>query len=260
MNDTPILVDSHCHLDYLLRDGLNLDEVIANANRAGVQKILTISTAIQTFDVVWAIAQQYDCVYATAGVHPHDADDEMVDYETLLQCATRPKVIGIGETGLDFYYNHSKRNNQIDNFITHIRVAQTTQKPIIIHTRNADEETIHIIKTQYAKQPFKGLIHCFSSNQTMVEQLNPLGFYYSLSGIITFKSASEICAAVPFMPNNKILVETDSPFLAPIPYRGQKNQPAFVVKTAQKLAELKNVTLQQIAQVTTDNFNRLFQQ
>ncbi len=252
------LIDSHCHLDYLERDGCDLDEIINNAKQAGLEKLLTISTSMTTFDKVYAIAMRYDMVYASVGVHPHEADKEQVSFDDLMAQAHREKLIAIGETGLDFYYNHSGNQGQIERFITHIQVAQATQKPLIVHTRDADELTIKILLEQYAIKPFKGLIHCFSSDINMVKALMPIGFYFSMSGILTFKSATQIQQAAEFIPIDKLLVETDAPFLAPIPFRGQKNQPAFMVKTAEKLAQLKSVNLDEIAYHTTNNFQRLF--
>lgn len=254
-----MLVDSHCHLDYLERDGQDLDQVVARAKQAGVDAMVTISTTLKGFPDVRAIAERYDEIYCTVGIHPHEAEAEPdVTAEQLIELAKHPKVIGIGETGLDYFYEHSPRELQQRSFIEHIKASRETGLPLIVHTRDADEDTIEILQSQYREGAFPGVIHCFSSTQHLAEKSVEIGFSISLSGITTFKSAEEIRDTVRALPVDSLLVETDAPYLAPVPHRGKKNEPSFVAHTASFVAELKGMEANDFAEISTDNFYRLF--
>ncbi len=254
-----MLVDSHCHLDYLQRDGRDLAEVVASAGRAGVGTLVTICTKVSDFDTIRSIAEAHPEVWCTVGIHPHEAESEPVVTTTqLVELARHPKVVGIGETGLDYFYEHSPRAAQQQSFRAHIAASRETGLPLIVHTRDADEDTIAILEDEMAKGSFPGVIHCFSSSQWLAERSVALGFAISISGILTFKSAEEIRQAVAGVPLDNLLVETDSPYLAPVPNRGKQNEPAFVVHTAGKLAELKGVSTDDLAAHTTRNFFRYF--
>lgn len=254
-----MLVDSHCHLDYLLRDGRDLDEVVSAANRAGVGTLVTICTKVTEFDTIRDIAAAHDNVWCTVGIHPHEAGSQPeTDTRTLVTLASHPKVVGIGETGLDYFYEHSPREAQIAGFRAHIAAARETGLPVIVHTRDADEDTVAILEDEMGKGAFPGVIHCFSSSRWLAERSVEMGLSISISGILTFKKAEELREAVAALPLESLLVETDSPYLAPVPKRGKQNEPAFVVHTADRLAELMGVSSQELARVTTDNFFRLF--
>lgn len=253
-----MLVDSHCHLDFPdFQD--DLDGVLARAAAAGVGIMVTISTKLSQFDRVLAVAERYPNVYCTVGIHPHEADKEAdVDVARLVELSQHPKVIAFGETGLDYFYDHSPRERQRANFRTHIEAARETGLPVIVHTRDADADTALILAAEAAKGPFKGLIHCFSSGRELAEKAIDLGMYISLSGIITFNKAQDLRHTVRDLPLDRLLVETDSPYLAPIPHRGHRNEPSFVVHTAQKLAEVKRITIEELTEATTANFLALF--
>ncbi len=254
-----MLVDSHCHLDYLQRDGHDLDEIIDRATANNIKYMLTIATNMGEYDQVLKIAEKYDNIYCTVGTHPHNAaEDQDVTIDQLVELTKHPKVIGIGETGLDYFYDNCDRNIQRTSFIKHIEVARITQLPLIVHARDADDDTIKILQDQYGKGKFSGVIHCFTASRELAEKSVSIGFKISLSGIITFKSASDIQATVKDLRKSDILVETDAPFLAPIPMRGKKNEPSFMIHTADKLANLQGVTTEQIAKITTDNFFDIF--
>ncbi len=255
-----MLVDSHCHLDYLEREGVDLDEVVARANRAGVGCMVTISTKLSTFNKVLNIAERYDCVYCSVGVHPHEAEEEgaSATTERLIELAQHPKVVAIGETGLDYFYEHSPRQQQIDSFKAHIAASRETGLPLIVHTRNADDDTMRIMEEEMILGSYPGLIHCFSSSQELAEKSVELGMSISLSGIVTFKTAKEIRATVDVLSIDNLLVETDAPFLAPVPLRGKQNEPAFVIHTAANVAEIKLISKEELALKTTNNFFNLF--
>jgi TatD DNase family protein len=255
-----MLVDSHCHLDYLARDG-DLDEVVARARRAGVGRMLTICTKVSEFDVIAGIAETYEDVWCSAGIHPHEAATEpAVTVDDLVTLARHPKAVGIGETGLDYYYEHSPRDVQQAQFRTHIAAARKTGLPLIVHTRDADDDTADILEDEYAKGPFTGVIHCFSTGRTLAERALEIGFYISLSGIVTFKQAEDLRETVRALPLERLLVESDAPYLAPVPKRGKRNEPAYVAHTASAVADLKGVTNDTLSAVTTDNFFNLFHQ
>jgi TatD DNase family protein len=253
-----MLVDSHCHLTYLqLADSAG---VIARAKAAGVAVMQTISTQRSDFAAVKALADAYPEIYCSIGVHPHEAQPhEDISEAELLEAATHPRVIGIGETGLDFYYEHSPRAIQTELFRRHIRVARQLDLPVIVHSRDADEETVAVLKQEHeVGGPFRFLIHCFSSTQYLSDESVKLGGFISLSGIITFKKSQALRDAAASVPLDRLLVETDSPYLAPEPHRGQPCEPAYTAYTAKKLSEMKGITVEEVAQVTTDNFFRLF--
>ena len=253
-----MLVDSHCHLDFPEFAG-DLDAVVARARAAGVGTMVTISTVLDQAGRLAEIAGRFDGVYSTVGVHPHEAKDHRNigagDLEAL--CA-HPRVVGIGETGLDYHYDHSPREDQQESFRTHIAAARATGLPLIVHSRSADEETVAILADEMRKGPFRGLIHCFSSSRVLAEGALDLGFYISVAGIVTFKAAGELRETVAGLPLDRLLVETDAPFLAPVPYRGKRNEPAFVVHTAQRIAGLMDVPMDDFEAATTANFFALF--
>ena len=254
-----MLVDSHCHLDYLKRDGRDLDEVVAAAVRSDIGTLVTICTKVSEFDTIREIAEAHERVWCSVGIHPHEAEGEpAVDVARLIDLAQHPKVVGIGETGLDYFYEHSPREAQKTSFRAHIAASRETGLPLIVHTREADEDTVAILEDEMGKGAFPGVIHCFTSSRWLAERCVDLGMAISISGILTFKTAEDLRATVEDLPLESLLVETDAPFLAPVPKRGKQNEPAFVVHTAQRLAELKGVTPEELAQVTTDNFFRLF--
>ena len=252
------LVDSHCHLDFPDYAG-NVDAVVARAQAAGVGVCLSIGTELKRFPGVKAVAEKFPNVWCSVGVHPHEAKKELLDDEAVLIRETaHPKVVGIGETGLDYYYEHSPRQPQQQNFRSHIAAARQTGLPVIVHTRDADDDTIDILRDEMGKGAFTGLIHCFTGTQKLADAALELGLYISVSGIATFKNSAALRDVIKTVPLERLLVETDAPFLAPVPYRGKTNEPAFVVHTAKMLAELKSVTESELAKITTENFFRLF--
>ncbi|WP_169569133.1 TatD family hydrolase [Sneathiella limimaris] len=254
-----MLVDSHCHLNFEQLSS-QLDDVVRRATLADVGHMLTIGTKLREFDTVLKIAEQYDNIHCSVGIHPHEAEEEGPDVtvEKLLELAKHPKVVGIGETGLDYFYEHSPRDIQKQSFRIHIEAARKSGLPLIVHTRNADEDTIQILQEEYVKGPFTGVIHCFSSGWDVAEKSMEIGFYISISGIVTFKAATELQDHVRKLPIERLLVETDSPYLAPVPNRGKTNEPSFVRHTAQKVAELIEVSEDRLEATTTDNFFKLF--
>jgi TatD DNase family protein len=253
-----MLVDSHCHLDYLARDG-DLDAVVGRARASGVGRMLTICTKVSEFDTILAIAKRYDDVWCTVGIHPHEAEAEpAVTAERLVALTQDPRVAGIGETGLDYFYEHSPRDEQQASFRAHIAAARASGLPLIVHTRDADEDTAAILEAEYAQGPFTGVIHCFSTGRELAERAVALGFYISLSGILTFKKAEALRETAAALPADRLLVETDAPYLAPVPLRGKPNEPSYVVHTAAALAQVRGVGLNEIETSTSDNFFRLF--
>lgn len=252
-----MLIDSHCHLDpeYFSED---LPEVIKRAHDNGVHKMMTISTKLSTFPGVLEVAKAYDSVVCTVGVHPHDVETETdLSKEKLLELAAHPKVVGLGETGLDYYYEHSPRDLQKKGFSDHIEANLESGLPLIVHCREAEQDTIDCLKT-VGQGRATGVIHCFSGTMKFARQALDLGFYISLSGILTFKKADEIREVAKFAPLDRLLVETDSPYLAPVPYRGKRNEPAYTLHTAEHLAMIRGLSLLDVAKATTGNFNRLF--
>jgi len=251
----PILADSHCHLDFP-DFAAERDAVIGRARAAGVETMLTICTRLDQFAEVRAIAEAYDGIWCSVGAHPHEAADHApLLTEQLLALTDHPRVVGIGETGLDFHYDLSPREVQERVFRVHIAASRASGLPLIIHAREADRDIARILEEE---RPAPGVLHCFSSGRALAEAAIDLGFYVSISGIVTFRNAEELRAIVRDLPLDRLLVETDAPYLAPVPYRGKRNEPAFVAATAAAVAALKGVAPEHIAAVTHDNFFRLF--
>ena len=253
-----MLVDSHCHLDF---DAFqeDFDDVLGRAATAGVGAMVTICTRLTKFPEVHAIAAAHDHIWCSVGVHPHEAAEEGVsDPAALIERAAEPRVVGIGETGLDFYYEHSPRKAQETSFRAHIEAARQTGLPLIVHARDADVETMQILREEHEKGPYPGVIHCFTASRQLADAAIDLGLYVSFSGILTFKNATAIQDTAAALPLDRVLVETDAPYLAPAPNRGKRNEPSFVAHTAGFLAGLRNETPEAIADITTDNFFRLF--
>jgi TatD DNase family protein len=253
-----MLVDSHCHLDFPdFAD--ELDAVVDRAHQSGIGLMLTICTHLSRFDRVLAVAERFDGVYCTVGIHPHEAgSEEEATVDRLVDLARHPKVVGFGETGLDYFYEHSPREAQQKSFRTHIRAARTAGLPVIVHTRDAEDDTRRILREEMEEGAFTGLIHCFSSSAQLAEDVLELGLYLSLSGIVTFKKAEELRTTVATLPLDRLLVETDAPYLAPVPKRGKRNEPAFTAHTAAVIAELQGHRVEDVADATTANFRRLF--
>ncbi len=253
-----MIIDSHCHLNFPdFKD--DIADVISNAHANGIAVMQTICTKMHEFDAIHSIANDNEHIYCSVGVHPHEADKApLVSVKELVEKAANPKVIGIGETGLDYYYEHSARVAQQASFRNHIEAARQTGLPIIIHTRDADEDTIAIMQEEMGKGAFKALIHCFTSTPELAEAMLDLGAYISISGIVTFKSAKTLQETVSNLPLNRLLVETDAPYLAPMPNRGKRNEPAFTRFTCEKVAELQGVSFEECARITTQNFFDLF--
>ena len=253
-----MLIDSHCHLDF---PELATDEsgVLARARTAGVAGMLTIGTRLDQFERVRAIAERHGNVWCSVGVHPHEAKEEgQSTPDRLIEATRHPRVIGIGETGLDFYYEHSPRAEQAESFRAHIAASRQTRLPLIVHTRDADQETGDILEQEYGKGAFPGLIHCFSSGPEVARRALALGMFISISGIVTFKAAESLRTIVRDIPIDRLLVETDAPFLAPPPHRGKRNEPAFVVEVARKLAALRGASLEEIGHAARRNYATLF--
>ncbi len=253
-----MLVDSHCHLDYLARDGV-LEDALGRARRAGVGAMLTIGTRLDRLGDVLAIAERHSDVWCSVGLHPHEAAAEpLPNPDAIAALAAHPRVVGIGESGLDYYYEHSPRAAQQQSFRAHIAACRETGLPLIVHTRDADDDTARILREEMGEGAFTGLIHCFSTSRALAEAALELGLYISVAGILTFKRSDDLRAIVADVPLDRLLVETDAPYLAPVPHRGRKNEPAFVVHTAQVMAEVKDVSASALADATTANFYRLF--
>lgn len=253
------IVDSHCHLDALDYENihLNVDEVIDKAKAREVKHLLTIGVTLSRFEKMRDSLAHRDDVSLACGVHPLDLDDEPFDYQRLLTLANHHKVIAIGETGLDYYYSIENKSLQQQVFAQQIDIAKQLNKPVIVHTRSAREDTIQILTDNQAEK-CGGVLHCFTENQQMAQQALDMGFYISISGIITFKNAEELRDVVRYVPLERLLVETDSPYLAPVPYRGKQNQPAYVREVCEYVASLKGLSVSQFAEITTQNFSRLF--
>ncbi|MGI9462021.1 MAG: TatD family hydrolase [Alphaproteobacteria bacterium] len=253
-------VDSHCHLDFLQNDGLDVARVLSRARDNGVERFLSISTKMETFPTILQIAEKFSGVYASVGVHPHDSDGAVgvISVDDLVIATQHEKVIAIGESGLDFFYDNSDRMNQEKSFRMHLAAARQADVPMIVHSRSADVATLDILCSESDGTKLQGLLHCFSSGRELAMGALDLGFYISLSGILTFPKAEEIRSIAKDIPLDKLLLETDSPYLAPLPYRGKKNEPAYLPETAKILADIKNISVDEIKTITTDNFFRLF--
>lgn len=253
-----MLVDSHCHLDFP-DFAEERAAIVARAKAAGVGTLVTISTRVKRFAQVLAIVEGFDNVFCSVGTHPHNADEELdVTADDLVRLAQHPKVVAIGEAGLDYHYDKSSRSAQAQGFRTHIAASRETQLPLVIHAREADADIAAILEEETGKGPFPFVLHCFSSGRALAEKGVELGGYVSASGILTFKNSQDIRETFRDLPRERLLVETDAPYLAPPPHRGKRNEPAYVVNTARVLAETLGVSEPEIAKITTENFFRLF--
>ena len=251
------MIDSHCHLDHEPLFS-NLDKVLSRSKDVGIEKILTICTNIKGYSNILDIVERDEIIFGTFGIHPHETKNNFIKKEDIINnVKSNNKIIGVGETGLDFYYNNSDKDIQIESFQNHIEAASTLKIPIIVHSRSAENETYEILKKNYNKD-LKILMHCFTGSSSFATQLMPLEAYFSASGIITFKNSLDLQETFSKIPNEKLLIETDSPFLSPVPNRGKKNEPSFIKFTAEKLAQLKNMKTSDLIKVTTENFNNLF--
>ena len=251
------MIDSHCHLDHspLFDD---IDNVIKRSKEVGIEKLLTICTTIKSFEKIKLLVKHDDIIFGTYGIHPHEAKNDKVNSDTIIkEVKNNDKIIGIGETGLDFYYNHSDKDDQITSFEEHIKASLELNIPLIVHSRNAEKDTLEIF-SKYKNTNLKILMHCFTGSKEFAENLLSFGAYFSASGIITFKNSLELQETFKSIPLNRILIETDSPYLAPVPNRGKQNEPSYVKYTAQKLADIKNISNLDLIKNTTSNFNNLF--
>ena len=252
------IVDSHCHLNY---KGIieQQAEVIGRARDAGVGCMLAINTKLKEYPEIVDVIEANDDVFGTVGIHPHEAESEPdVAVQALVERSVHPKIVGLGETGLDYYYDNAPRDMQQVNFRAHIAAARKTGLPIIVHTRDADDDCIEILREEMDIGPFGGVIHCFTASQALADATLDMGFYISISGIATFKNARDLQATVKTIPLDRLLIETDSPFLAPVPHRGKTCEPAFVADTGRFIAELRGESFDDLGEATTENFFRLF--
>ena len=253
-----MFVDSHCHLDYNDFEE-DFDDIIARAKEVGINAILNAGNNINELDNQLKISAKYPFIYTAVGVHPHNALEYAdITADEFIAKADNSKVIGIGECGLDYFYDYAPKDVQKKVFIEQIKAAQVTGLPLIIHTRSADDDTIEILGNMYNEKPFKGEIHCFSSSKKLADFALSIGFYISASGIITFNKSQDLRDIFVSIPNDRLLIETDAPFLAPTPLRGRRNEPSFVVHTAEVLAQIKEMNIDELAQLTSDNFFNLF--
>ena len=253
-----ILVDHHCHLDFP-QFADDLDGLIERAHNNGISGMVTISTRIRELDRLLKIAETYPSVFCSVGTHPHCADEELdIPVAEIISLSQHPKVVAIGEAGLDYYYQHSSREGQAEGFRRHISAARETGLPLEIHARDADEDTATILKDEYAKGPFKAILHCYTGGPELAKTAVDLGMIVSFTGVVTFKKSDALREIAASVPLDQLLVETDAPYLAPMPYRGKTNEPAYVRYTAETLASVKNVTVEELAEATTENFLRYF--
>lgn len=253
-----MFVDSHCHLNY---EGLveRQDDVIKAARARGVSTMLNISTREREWDAIIGTAEKTGAIWASVGIHPHEADAHRdIDTAKLVAKAGHPRVVAIGETGLDYYYEHSDREQQKSSFRAHIAASRDTDLPLVVHTRNAEQDTANILAAEMGNGPYRGVIHCFTASREFADIALGLGLYISISGIVTFKNAKDLQATAAKLPADRLLIETDSPFLAPVPNRGKTCEPAFVADTAAFLAELRGEPVEELAAYTTRNFHTLF--
>ena len=251
------MIDSHCHLDHelLLNDLIN---IIKRSKNAGIEKLLTISTTIESFERIKKIIKIDEMIYGTIGVHPHECGDHSITSDYIVKNLNKnPRIIGIGETGLDFFYNNSEKDKQILSFKQHIEASIEANVPLIIHSRNAEDKTYEILNN-YTNNNLKILMHCFTGTKKFAEKLLKFNSFFSASGIITFKNSIDLQETFKFLPLDRILIETDSPFLAPVPNRGKNNEPSFINFTAKKLSEIRNISKIDLIKATTDNFNKIF--
>ena len=257
-NKNQMLIDSHCHLDFPdFAD--ELDGVVARARSAGIERMVTISTRVHNHDAVLAIAERFADVYCSVGTHPHHAQEELdVSAADLVARTRNARVVALGEAGLDYHYDNSPREAQERGFRTHIAAARETGLPLVIHSREADEDTARILEEEMGKGAFPAVLHCFTGGADLARRAIALGHFISFTGIVTFKNSVALRAIAAQLPADRILVETDAPYLAPGRYRGKRNEPAFVIETANTLAEVRGVSFDTIARETTENFFRLF--
>ncbi len=254
-----MIIDSHCHLTYEPMSS-SLNETIKRANKDGVKYMLTISTEDKSFNKILNIISEYTSVYGTYGIHPHEAKfhEHIKTHNIIEKTNLNKKIIGIGETGLDFYYNHSEKKNQIYLFEEHILAAQEKNMPLIVHTRSAEKETLEILEKHLKKRDTKVLIHCFTGTKEFAFKLLNLGAYISASGVVTFNKSQDLANTFKHVPNEKILVETDAPYLAPVPLRGKPNEPSYIIHTVKFLSEIKKLSFNEFSNITTKNFFNLF--
>ena len=254
-----MIIDSHCHLEYEPMS-LSLNETISRANKDGVKYLLTISTTDKSLIKILKIIKDFKCVYGTYGIHPHEAKNHkyIKSKDIIEKINLNKKIIGIGETGLDFYYNHSEKKDQMKSFEEHISAAQLSNLPLIVHTRSAEVETLDLLKKKKKEKDFKILIHCFTGSRDFAFKLLDLNAYISASGVITFKKSEDLASTFKDIPNDRILVETDSPYLAPVPLRGKTNEPSYIIHTVKFLSEIKKIDYKNFSEITTNNFFNLF--
>jgi len=251
------MIDSHCHLDHepLISD---LSNIIKRSKLIGIKKLLTISTSFESFSKIKDIVNQDPMIFGTIGIHPHETEKNTIKSEQIIEDLKKnKKIIGIGETGLDFYYNNSDKEKQICSFIEHIEASIKAKVPLIIHSRSAEDETFEILN-RYKRDEIKILMHCFTGSEEFSKKMLTLDAYFSASGIITFKNSVDLQNTFKYLPTDKIMIETDSPYLAPVPKRGKNNEPSFIDFTAKKLADIKNISKEKLIEITTKNFNKLF--
>ena len=251
------MIDSHCHLDHEPLYS-NINDVIKRSKQIGLKKILTISTNLNSFENIKKIIELDEMIYGSIGLHPHETSDDKMEKEFIIDNANKyKKIIGVGETGLDFYYENSKKDNQIKSFIEHIEASIILKYPLIVHSRSAEKETFDILNN-YKNSDVKILMHCFTGSREFAKKMMSLNAYFSASGIITFKNSIELQETFKLIEKDKILIETDSPFLAPVPMRGKKNEPSYIKYTLQKLSELKSLNFDDLEEITNNNFEKLF--
>ena len=251
------MIDSHCHLDHEPLYS-NINDVIKRSKQIGLKKILTISTNFNSFENIKKIIELDEMIYGSIGLHPHETSDDRMEKEFIINNANKyKKIIGVGETGLDFYYENSKKNDQIQSFIEHIEASIVLKYPLIVHSRSAEKETFDILNN-YKNSDVKILMHCFTGSREFAKKMMSLNAYFSASGIITFKNSIELQETFKLIEKDKILIETDSPFLAPVPMRGKKNEPSYIKYTLQKLSELKSMNFDDLEEITNNNFEKLF--
>ena len=251
------MIDSHCHLDYEPLFN-NLDDVLKRSKDVGIKKLLTICTTLDSFTKIKQLVKKDEIIYGTYGIHPHETKNDKITKQLIInEINKNQKIIGIGETGLDFYYNHSDKVDQIESFEEHIKASIELDIPLIVHLRNAENEMLKIFD-KYKNYDLKILMHCFTGSKKFVENLSDFNAYFSASGIITFKNAIDLQETFRFIPTEKLLIETDSPYLAPVPNRGKKNEPSFIKYTAEKLANIKKISTSDLVEITSNNFNKLF--
>ena len=253
-----MLIDSHCHLDFS-DFAPELDAVVARAHAAGVGHMLTICTRVRRLAQVLAVAERFPNITCSVGTHPHNAHEELdITAEDLIARTDHPKVVALGEAGLDYHYDKSPRDEQAQGFRTHIAAARATQLPLVIHTREADEDCARILEDEMGKGAFPAVLHCYTGGAELARRAVALGCYIGFTGIVTFKNSAELRAIARDLPADRFLVETDAPYLAPLPYRGKRNEPSYVVEVAKVLAEVRGVSFEELCRQTTENFHRLF--